>query len=263
MKISRSFLFAVIAFAALILQAWADDEKKDEAPAVDPQAVAILKRAVDRLADAKQFSVTTEIWEDTELEEGGRAQFTRIADMKVRRPDRARVDVRTSVPKRSFFYDGKSLSLLDYLKGFYGTISAPGTIDAMLDKVEQDYDVSFPLDDILVSRPFGDGAAKAKGAQYLGVEPVLGVVCHHLAFQSETIDWQAWVEDGPVAVVRKAVITSKEDEGSPQLIALFSHWDFTTELPDFVFTFDPPPGTLKIEFVPAPKEDAEAKPAPK
>lgn len=90
MKICRSFLLAVIAFAALILQAWADDEKKDEAPTVDPQAIAILKRAVDRLADAKQFSVTTEIWEDTELEEGGRAQFTRIADMKVRRPDRAR-----------------------------------------------------------------------------------------------------------------------------------------------------------------------------
>lgn len=250
-------LFILLTLSSFI-PTWAADKKEDQVSAVDPQTISVLKRAVDRLADAKQFSVTTEIWEDTLLEEGGRAQFTRIADMKVRRPNRARVDVRTSVPKRSFFYDGKALALLDQEKGFYGTTNAPGTIDAMLEKVEEDYDVTFPLDDILVSRPFGDGAAKTKTAQYLGIEPVLGVICHHLAFQNDLIDWQAWVEEGPVAVLRKVVITSKGEEGSPQLTALFSHWDFSTELPDFIFTFDPPPGAAKIEFVPASKEEIKS-----
>ena len=49
---------------------------------VDPQAVAILKRAADHLAAAKQFSVAAEIWEDTELEEGGRVQFTRLVEVR-------------------------------------------------------------------------------------------------------------------------------------------------------------------------------------
>ena len=87
---------------------------------IDPQAIAILNRAVDRLAGAKQFSVTAEIWADTELEEGGRAQFTKTVDVKVRRPNKVQADVRTSVPKRSFYYDGKNFALLDQQKGFYG-----------------------------------------------------------------------------------------------------------------------------------------------
>ncbi len=256
---NRNLAIVVILAVSGIMPAWGEDAKEKPHPTVDPLALALLNRAVDRLADSKQFSVTTEIWEDMKLEECGRAQFTRIADMKVRRPNRVRVDVRTSVPKRSFFYDGKSLALLDRENGFYGETKAPGTIDAMLEKVEEDYDVTFPLDDILVSRPFGDGAAKTKAAQYLGIEPVLGVICHHLAFQNDTIDWQAWIEEGPVAVVRKVVITSKGEEGSPQLTALFTKWDFSTELPDFIFTFEPAPSMAKIEFVPASKE--EIKPA--
>lgn len=239
----------------------ADKEPAAEEPKVDPQAISILNRAVDHLAGAKQFSVTAEIWQDTELEEGGRAQFTKIVDVKVRRPDHAQVNVRTSVPKRSFYYDGKSFTLMDQQKGFYGTTAAPATIDETLAKMEDDYGVDFPINDILLSRPFGNGAEKAKAAQYLGVEPVLGVNCHHVAFQNDEIEWQAWIEDGPVAVLRKAVITSKDEDGAPQLTALFSKWDLGTKLPDFVFAFDPPPGAAKIEFVSAKEDDADAKPS--
>ena len=255
-------LFTILMFTlSSIAPCRAADEKNDPSPGVDTHAIAILNRAVDRLAAAKHFSVSTEIWGDTELEGGGRTQFTKLVDVKVHRPNRIQMDVKTSVPKRSFYYDGKNLTMLDRQKGFYGTIAAPATIDETLVKVEEDYGVEFPLEDILISRPFGDGAAKAKGAQYLGLEPVLGVACHHLAFQSEVIDWQAWVEDGPVALVRKVVITSKEEEGSPQVTAIFSKWDFSTELPDFVFAFDPPPGSARIDFVPTRGNAVDARPS--
>ena len=171
------------------------------------------------------------------------------------------MNVRTSVPKRSFYYDGKAFSLLDQQKGFYGQVSAPATIDETLDKMERDYGIAFPIEDILVSKPFGNGAQNAQSAQYLGIEPVLGVNCHHLAFQYEAIDWQAWIEDGPVAVVRKVVITSKSEENAPQLTALLSNWDFTTLLPDFIFAFDPPLGSAKIEVLLAKEAGTDAKPS--
>jgi len=245
----KSLIASTALLAIAMLSATAADKPADDAPAVDPQAIAILKHAVDKLAGSKQFTVSAEIWEDTELEEGGRAQFTRIADIKVRRPDRAQVSIKTSSPKRSFYYDGKSFTLMDHRKNFFGTVAAPATIDETLAKLSDDYGVDIPIDDLLLSRPFGNGGENAKFAQYLGVEPVLGVACHHVAFQNEAIDWQAWVEEGPVAVVRKVVITSKQEEGSPQLTAILTGWDFATELPDFVFQFDPPADAAKIEFV--------------
>ena len=46
---------------------------------------------------------------------------------------------------------------------------------------------------------------------------------------------------------RKFVITYKDEPDSPQYTAIFSNWDFTTKLPDFVFKFEPPPGASKIK----------------
>lgn len=235
----------------------ADEPIKTKDALVDPQAIAILSRAVDHLANAKQFSVTTEVWGDIDLEEGVQAQFTKILDIRLRRPDHVQLNVRTTVPKRSFYYDGKNFTLLDQQKGFYGTTATPATIDETIEKMEDDYGVELPISDILISRPFGNGAQNAKAGQYLGVEPVLGCTCHHVAFQNDEVEWQAWIDEGPVPLLHKAVIKSKDGESSQQVIALFSKWDFNTKLPDFVFAFDPPPGSAKIELVPTKDTSAE------
>jgi hypothetical protein len=83
----------------------------------------------------------------------------------------------------------------------------------------------------------------------LGTVTVLGVSCQHLAFTQANIDWQVWIEDGPMPTPKKIVITYKDEEGSPQYTALFSKWDFDTKLPDFVFSFDPPAGAQKIDIM--------------
>src|SRR5258707_906030 len=79
-----------------------------------------------------------------------------------------------------------------------------------------------------------------------GTVTVLGVPCEHLAFSQGEIDWQVWIQNGPRPVPRKFVITYKDEEGSPEYTAIFSNWDFETKLPDFLFTFEPPEGALKI-----------------
>lgn len=283
MNIPRRFIFtmaAAIGLSAPLSLRAADKDKDKESPAapapaaaaaaaaadskIDPEALAILNRAVDKLAAARQFSVSVEIWQEIELEDGLKGQGTKLVDIKVRRPDHALVSVKTTVPKRSFFYDGKNFSLLDLEKNVYGTVPAPATLDETLSKMEDEHGIDLPIDDILVSRPFGDGAAKATEARYLGVEPVLGVTCHHLIFQNDSLTWQAWVEDGPVAVIRKAVISANDPGDGPNITAILTHWDFSTELPDFVFAFDPPDNALKVEFVaekeaPAPEEEPAKK----
>lgn len=228
---------------------------------VDPQSVELLRRAVDLLASAKQFSVTAELWIEEAGEDGLTNQFTKSLDIKLRRPDRLQVDVRTAVPRRSFYYDGKSLTLADHVNGTYGVIAAPPTIDETLTKVEQDFGVVLPIDDILLSKPFGNGAAQAKSSQVLPVEPVLGILCDHLSFRGEGVDWQVWIQQGPRPVIRKALMISTEAEEPGRVTALFRDWDFATELPDFIFTCTPPADFLKVEVLPAETAAPEAKPA--
>ena len=81
------------------------------------EAREIIGRAVDYLANAKQFRASAEIWEDLEVESGEMAQFSKVVEIQLRRPDRLRLDVSTSVPKRSFYYDGASLTVLDRATG--------------------------------------------------------------------------------------------------------------------------------------------------
>lgn len=243
---------AAILSMATLPDSYAQEERSTakDAPAasVDPGALSILKRAVDHLAGAKYFSTTAEIWQDLVQEDGSKLQFTKYVDIRLRRPDRLRIDVRTTTPKRSFYYDGKSLTFHDPQNEFYGVVAAPDTIDAMIDKVEETLGVEFPLEDILISKPFGDGASGAKSGKYLGLDPVLGKACHHLAFQAETISWQVWIEEGSVPALRKAVITFDDEVGSPQFTALFNTWEMRTELPDYVFSYEPLGGATKIEF---------------
>ncbi len=231
-----------------------------EEPAVDPKAIAILKRAVDLLAGAKQFSVTAEIWEEVALENGSTVQTAKTAEIKLRRPDRLQVDVRTTKPRRSFFYDGKTLSVVDRQKNFYGSTPVPATLDETLKKASETYGINFPLEDLLLSRPFGDGAALATAGDYLGPQLVLGTLCHHLSFRSETADWQVWIQDGPQAVIRKAVLVSGSGEESAHVTFLFDRWDLFTELPDFLFAFEPTATDTKVEILPEPAQPA-AEPA--
>ena len=232
-------------------------EEAEEAPKVDPKAREIIVRAVDYLANAKQFRVSAEIWQDLEVEPGEMAQFSKVVEIQLRRPDRLRLDVSTSLPKRSFYYDGASLTVLDRATGFFASAKTPATIDETLEAVEEKFGITFPLEDLLLSRPFGDGASKAISGSYYGLEPIMGVMCHHVGFRSEAIDWQAWVEDGAVPLVRKALIDFKTEPGSPRWMVLLNKWDLETPLPDFVFQFEPPPGAVEIEFVKAVEEEVE------
>ncbi|WP_009961360.1 DUF2092 domain-containing protein [Verrucomicrobium spinosum] len=184
---------------------------------VDPQALVIIKRASELLGDAKSSSFIAEIWEDVAVPDGPTVQVSRTVDIKMRRPDRLVIQKSSSEPERAFYYNGKELTVHDLKAGCYGSIKTPATIDAMVEAVAEKYDIALPIEDLIISKPFGDGAAKAKAGQYLGLDRVLGVTCHHVAFQNDNVEWQAWVDAGLLPVMRKVVITFKggeDDEGN-------------------------------------------------
>jgi hypothetical protein len=218
----------------------------DVKPAIDPHADELLRRMGDYLAQAQFFSVNAEVWQDVQLSSGQRVQAGRTVDLQVRRPNRFHAEVRSTHRNRGLFYDGKSITLLNRVQNFYGSIPVPGTLDEALDLASERFGMMMPLEDLFVSDPYQSAIRKVVSGADIGPVTVLGVPCEHLAFSQGMVDWQIWIEAGAKPVPRKIVITYKDEDGAPQYTAIFSNWDFETKLPDFLFNFEPPPGASKI-----------------
>jgi hypothetical protein len=218
----------------------------DGKPAIDPQADKLLRRMGDYLAQAQFFSVNAEVWQDLQLASGQRVQAGRTVEVQVRRPNRLHTEVRSTRRNHGLYYDGKSITLLNRVENFYGSIPAPGTLDEALDLACERFGITMPLEDVVVSDPYQNAIHKAVSGTYLGPVTVLGVPCEHLAFSQGMVDWQIWIEASAKPVPRKIVITYKDEDGAPQYTAIFSNWDFETKLPDFLFNFEPPSGATKI-----------------
>ncbi|MDB6122161.1 MAG: hypothetical protein JWQ71_1154 [Pedosphaera sp.] len=242
MLLARNWLVAGVIICLMAISANAADQP----PKIDPRADELLKRFSDYLADAKFFSVTAEIWQDTTLPSGQQVQAGRSVDIQLRRPNRLHTEVKSTRHSRGLWYDGKNFTLLDRAQNLYGTTRAPGSLDETLDFATDHLGMVLPLEDLLVSNPYKEATKKVTAGTYIGPVKVLGVPCQHLAFTQSDIDWQIWIEDGPMPVPRKLVITYKDEAGTPQFTAVLSKWDFATKLPDFVFHFEPPDGASKI-----------------
>jgi len=252
-------LFAAV-YLLLSAAVGAQAQTGDQASQKDKDAFAItlIERAANFLAEQEHFEVSAEIWEDIAID-GKLLQFSKTVDAMVKRPNKLRMDIASVEPTRSFFYNGSTVTMLDHRTNFYGTTPGAADIDETIVLVDEKLDVEFPMEDILFNHPFGNAARKSLSAQYLGVTEVLGTLCHHVAFQHELLDWQAWIETGPRPVLRKLFILHQQQPASPATTAIFSQWDFLKPMPDFVFDFTPMAYQSEIKVEPPAKLAAEKK----
>jgi hypothetical protein len=215
-----------------------------------PQADRLLAAACHYLAEAPYFTLRAEVWREHINASGQKLQFSRTVSMDVKRPDRLHMEIASPRSQRGFWYDGKSLTILDRDAGFFSMATMPHTLDAALDQARDHFGIDLPLIDLAVSDPYKNATAQVTKGVYYGLAPVLGVNCHHLAFTQPNVDWQVWIEDGPYPLIRKFVIVHKDEPGAPEFTALITHWDLTQRIADSDFAFEPPRGASKIEMRP-------------
>jgi len=233
------------AVAAVALSAASALAAEDE-PKVDARADQWLHRMGDYLGHAKFFSVNAEIWQDVQLSSGQQVQAGRTIALQVRRPNRLHTEVHSTRRNHELIYDGDKITLFNRAQNFYGSVRANGSLDEAMDTASERFGIAMPLEDFLRSDPYHDFLHNVESGSDIGPTTVMGKPCEHLAFTQGNIDWQVWIESGARAVPKKFVITYKDEPGTPQFTAIFSKWDFTTSLPDYVFKFEPPPGASKI-----------------
>ena len=221
-----------------------------EAPIVDPKAQRILKEMSEYLTARNQFSVHVEISQDDFLPTGQKIQLEAVNDVAVMRPNRFFSEYRGDSDNKRYWYDGKTVTLLDPENNIYAQAPGAGTIDATLDAIMKNYGFSPPLSDLLYSDPYAVLSKDILVGLYLGKSEIREIPCHHLAFVGKNADWQIWIEDGKTWVPRKVVITYKTMPASPQFSAILSDWDFTTPLALPLFTPEIPAGAIATDFLP-------------
>ncbi len=93
----------------------------------------------------------------------------------------------------------------------------------------------------------------------VGPSVVGSVKTTHLAFRGAEVDWQIWIEDGDKPLPRKFILTSKKVAGEPQFTVLIRNWDLAPKLTNQEFSFTPPKGAKKIEFLQLSAETTKTK----
>jgi hypothetical protein len=217
---------------------------------IDPAADALLRAACAKLAEAKAFSFKAEVWEDVVVD-GHKIATIRTVEAQVRHPDRLQIENRSAKDNHGFWYDGKTLTLLDRTRDLYGSIAVPDTIDKVLDAVNDQFGINLPLEDLILNDPYASASAAIRGGACFGKVNILGTPCQQIAFSTDEVDWQLWIKDGPNPLIRKLVITYKQEDTAPQYTAIFSDWKFRGGLSDKIFVFTPPKGAAKIDVLPA------------
>lgn len=226
------------------------DQKKPAKPAkVDPKADELLHRMSDSLAATKRFQFDADHVLEAVTEEGEMLQFVAASRVSVERPNRARSDRLGAIADATLYYDGDSITIYGKRAGLYATKEAPGTLDEALDFTRDELALEAPAADLLYSDVYGGLMEDVVSGRYVGLEPVGGRMCHHLAYRGNETDWQIWIEDNPRAFPCRYVIRSKTVKGAPTFQVAFSGWNANPKLAADFFDFKPPTNAKQIEFL--------------
>jgi hypothetical protein len=218
-------------------------------PALDPAALATLRRMADYLTSLSALRLEAEVEYDAVQPDGQRIEFGSTRQLTALRPNRIRADATDrNGARRSLFYDGRQVVLLDEVHGVYATAAQSGDLDATLAYVEANLGLPIPLGEFLSAKLASELVEGLVFAGVVAEETIDGVRCVHLALRNQDRSIQIWVEQGKQPLPRRVAITFEREPGQPQFRARLGKWDVAPRIQPSVFTFAPPAGAERIAF---------------
>lgn len=222
-------------------------EVKAPAEAIDPDAVAALRRMSSFLTSLKTAEITSNGSLDVVTDAGQRIQLDGVTNYKLRKPGFV-IDFNSDLKKRRFVYDGKTFTEYSPSSGFYASTAAPPTNRETIAAMYDHYGINLPLADLFRwSDPNGTREESLRSAYQVGTATLDGVKTDHYAFREGSSDWELWVQQGDQPLPRKLVIVDTSKPARPTFIARLD-WRVNPPLTDKDFTFTPGANDKRIPF---------------
>jgi hypothetical protein len=213
---------------------------------IDPYAEAVLKHMCDYLGGLRSIRVDTTTIDEKVATTGQKIQEVKESRVELLRPNRLAVDRTGPAGHVLFRYDGKQFAVYGIHQKLYASAPAPASLDAAIDEARDRYGVDAPGGDLLTTdahKAFLDGLTEGR---YVGLEPIGGVMTHHLAMRKGAVDYQLWVKDGAEPVPVRYVITSRDLPGEPQFTLELRNFEPNPPLSEASFTLVPPPTAQRV-----------------
>lgn len=194
---------------------------------LDPQVQAVLDEASSALKAVQSYRFRVQRKVPATIADV--AGIDRTADIRVSavRPDK----VYAENGSRRFHYDGRQIVLLDREKKTYASAKAPANTDAMIEFLNQEWDIRPPMAGLLKRHPFsGTHLKEVTSARLVGAETVGGVACDRVTLVGDGVEWDLWFAQSD-RLVRRFDVTITELEGSPRGTTLISEWELDADTP--------------------------------
>jgi hypothetical protein len=201
------------------------------------EAKKMLKAMSDFLAAQKTLSVGFDTVFEVVTPTDQKLGLASSGTATLSRPDKIRFSRSGGFADFEILYDGKALTFLGKNANLYTQIAAPGTVDQLIDTLQDKYKRPLPGADLLMTNSYDELMQDVYDSKDLGSGVVNGVECDTLAFRKNDVDWQIWIAQGERPYPCRFVITSKLDSGDPQYTIQFRDWKFGNDVAadDFAF----------------------------
>lgn len=216
-------------------------------PAIEPEAVALLRQAGETLAAARSFSFTATAMHEAPTAEGQPVFYTQRSRIDFARPNRLRVTTIDNGPASVFVSDGTSMMNYRPLEGTLASAPA-GEIDQILRTEAQTQGRTAAFADLLLSDPsrnFTDGLTRAFVVGRSSA--VAGGTTDVVSFAKPEAQVQVWIGSKD-HLPRQMVVTFTGKPGRPRDTVSFSNWRVDERIPDRTFRLSAPKGARSVPF---------------
>ena len=243
-KKAAAVLTLSLSLASGFVYANADTPTTEKA---EVNAATLLKNSYNYLGALDKYAFTASVTNSVDVD-GEDVVLKRVADVKVKRPDRFRIDSKGENFNRSSYLSNGVFTMIDNDEKYYATVKTGKGIDGTLDMINEKLGIVIPLSTLLHS-----DMAKfihPKKVQYFGTRTVSGVECNYIAFRQGSTVVHLWIEnsDTPLVHSAKIVTNDKNERGTTDMVIT---WNTKPGFSDSVFVFKAPKGAFNVSVRPA------------
>ncbi|MCF6263731.1 MAG: DUF2092 domain-containing protein [Xanthomonadales bacterium] len=236
-KKTISYVVLVVLASFVLVACEAENNEQYDTRAID---------SLDSMSDAIGELVAVSYTLDDEFVNAQGDEFYNQHDVYMRGPDKMYIHSVGTKGNRSYWYDGKSLSVYSFDKNTYSTVDAPDNTIKAIDYVNEKYGVDFPAADFFYPNLTDDILDVYDQVLFLGDDQINAIETTSIVASNDTRTLQVWI-DKATNLPLKFLFASKSNPDK-YYQAVFSNFRVNPDLPDMLFEFNAPSNAEKTEL---------------
>jgi hypothetical protein len=218
------------------------------ARADEGNAKKLLKGMTDYMTAQKSISFNYDAGLDVVTKDDQKLALLSSGSVVLNRPDKIRFTRAGGFADIEMLFDGKTLTLLGKNANVYVQADAPGTVDQLVDNLQEKFKRQLPAADLLLSNAYDELTSDVIDIKDLGSGVVGGVECDYLAFRKKDVDFQIWIAQGDKPYPCRFSITSRGVPGGPEYSVQVRDWKTGGDVAMADFTFKNSSNANKVEI---------------